>query len=182
MKVPWLSAVLISSAVAFAAGSMNNEVPGFSIRPLSDRGGEEWWMPSTEPLELSRYMLTNETITRPITVTIMHYASSQQARKAFEMSERGRPAAPRAVKSFYWEAAHEWLKLPFEQVDMFLLKGNDVVGVSDLPLDFSKKETDRLLHALADGIAKTESGGAAKRSQPVQPSTNSTPVSAGSGR
>ncbi len=139
-------------------------------------------MPSTKPLELSRYALTNETTTHPIAVTVLHYASSQQAKKAFEMSWRGRPAAPKAMKSPYWDAAHEWLKQPFRKVDMFLLKGNYVVGVYDLLSDFSTEKTDGLLHALADDIAKTEPGGAVNRSQLVQPTTNSTPLPAGSGR
>ena len=139
-------------------------------------------MPSTKPLELSRYALTNETMTHPIVLTVLHYASSQQAKRAFEISGKGRPAAPKAMKSPYWDAAHEWLKHPFQQVDMFLLKGNYVLGVYDLPSDFSTEKTNRLLRVLADDLAKAEPGGAANRNQPVQPTTNSTAVPAGSGR
>jgi hypothetical protein len=176
-----LFVLVVSSGTVLAADTKKFEIPGFSLGVTSDPMGEEWWMPSTKPLELSRYALTNEVVTRPIVVTILRYPSSQQAKKAFDMSWAGRPAAPKAVNSPYWDAAHQW-QVSLQQVDRFLLKGNYVVGVYDLPSDSSTEETDRLLHALADNIAKAEPGGAANRSQPAQPATNSTPLPAGSGR
>jgi hypothetical protein len=139
------------SGVAFAAYPIKVEIPGFSVSLLSIPGGEEWWMASTKPLEMSRYALTNDTVTRPITVTILHYASPEQAKKAFQMSSGGRPAAPKAINSPYWEAAHEW-QTSLQGVDVFLLKGNYAVGVYDLP----SEKSDRLLRALADTIAKSE--------------------------
>ncbi len=182
MRALFFSAFVILSGAAFAAGSKTFEIPGFSISALSDPGGEEWWMPSTKPFELSRYALTNETVTHPIAVTILHYASPQQAKETFEMSRRGRPAAPEERKLSHWDAAHKWQKQPFRQVDICLLKGNYVVGVYDLPSDFSTEKTDRLLDALADNIAKAEPGGASNGSQPSRSETNRTSPAAGSGR
>jgi hypothetical protein len=177
MKALWFSAILMFSGMAFGASSMKIEIPGFSISPLSRPGGAEWWMASTKPVEMSRYALTNETVTQPITVTILRYANSQQAKKAFEMSWAGRPAAPKTMNSPYWDAAHGW-QTSLQGVDMFLLKGDYAVGVYNLP----SEKSDVLLHALADNIAKAEPGGAANRSHPVQPATNSTSAPAGSGR
>jgi len=114
-------------------------------------------MQSTKPLELSRYALTNEAVTRPIVVTVLHYASPQQAKKSFQTSWAGRPAAPEEMKVDRWDGAHKWQKQTFREVDVCLLKGNYVVGVYDLPSDFS---AGRLLDALADNIAKAEPGGA----------------------
>src|SRR3954470_15982356 len=84
MKALWIFTILILSAVAFAASSIKIEVPGFSISPVSGPGGEEWWVASTKPLEMSRYALTNETVAQPITITILRYAGAEQAKKAFE--------------------------------------------------------------------------------------------------
>ena len=109
-------------------------------------------MPFTKPIELSRYSLTNETVTHSIIVTILRYASSQQAKKAFEMSWGARPAAPKKMKADRWDAAHRW------PTDLCLLKSNYVVGLYDVPSDFSTDKTDRLLGALADNIAKAEPG------------------------
>ena len=74
MKALCFSAFLIVSGVAFAAGSMKLEIPGFSIATASGPAGEEWWMASTKPLELSRYALTNESIRHPAVVIFLQYA------------------------------------------------------------------------------------------------------------
>lgn len=175
MKALWFSAILMFSGMTFAASSIKVEIPGFSISPLSGpggvEGGEEWWMASTKPAEMSRYALTNKTVTQPITVTILLYASAEQAKKAFEMSWKGRPAAPKTLNSPYWDAAHEW-QTSLQGVDIFLLKGNYAVGVYDLP----SKKSDELLHALADNIVKAEQGGAVNGSQPNRSETNSTRI------
>ena len=168
------------SGVALAASSIKIEIPGFSISPLSGpggpEGGEEWWMASTKPMEMSRYALTNETVTQPITVTILRYASAEHAKKAFEMSWAGRPAAPKDFKIVHWDAAHRWT------TDMFLLKGNYAVGLYALPPDFSTKQTESLLDALANNIVKAGQGGAANGSQPSRSETNSISSTAGSRR
>lgn len=180
MKALWLSTILMLSGAAFAASSLEIEVPGFSVSPLSGpggaEGGEEWWMASTKPLEMSRYPLSNKTVSKPIAVTILRYASAEQAKKAFEMSWSGRPAAPKDIKVVHWDAAHRWT------TDMFLLKGNYAVGLYALPPDFSATQTESLLDALVSNIAKAEPGGAANGSQPSRSETNSTSSAPGSRR
>ena len=182
MRALVLCAFVVLSAGAIAAESKAFELPGFSISPLSDPGGEEWWMQSTKPLTLSRYALTNETVTHPIAVTILHYASPQQAKGAFAMSLRGRPAGPEEIKVSHWAAAHKWQKQPERLVDLCLLKGNYVVGVYDLSSDFSTEKTSRLLDALAANIAQAGPDGAANGRQPVRTETNLTSSAAGSRR
>ena len=91
------------------------------------------------------------------------------------MSGRGRPQAPQEVKVVHWDAAHRWT------TDMFLLKGNYVVGLYSLPPDFSAERTYGLLQALAHYIAKAE-GDAGKESPPVRSETNRTSSAAGTGR
>src|SRR5437762_1323984 len=150
MKSVLFSILVGLAATAFAADARKLEIPGFSISALSDPGGEEWWMSSTKPLELSRYALTNETVTHPVAVTILHYVSPQQAKKAFQASWAGRPAAPEKIKPDHWDAGHKWQKQTL--LDICLLKRNYVVGVYDLPSDFSAEQTGRLLDALADNI------------------------------
>ena len=182
MKTLFIAISVTISAAAFAAEAKKLEIPGYVVHTSSGPGGEEWWMPSTKPLMLSRYALTNETVTHPIVVTILHYANPQQAKKAFEMSWRGRPAAPEEMKVSHWDAAHKWQKQPFPLVDICSLKGNYVVGVYDLPSDFSAEKTNGLLDALADNMAKAEPDGAANGSQPIRSETNRASSAAGSPR
>ena len=132
-------------------------------------------MGGTKPLEMSRYALTNKTVSKPIAVTILRYASAEEAKKAFETSGRGRPAAPKDLKVAHWDAAHRWT------TDIFLLKGNYAVGVYALPPGFSAEQTDHLLDALAGNIAKAE-GGEANGSEASRSQTNSTSSATGSRR
>jgi hypothetical protein len=175
MKAMLLSIFVSLSVVAFAGDSKTIEIPGYVIHPPSAPNGEEWWMSDTKPLELSRYSLTKETLKRPLAVTILRYSSPEKARKAFQMSWAGRPQAPNELKVIHWDAAHRWT------TDICLLKGDYVVGLYDLPSDFSGAALNELLEALSDNIAKAD-GGAANRSGPVSSGTNSTSSAGGSDR
>ena len=181
MKALLFSIFVILSAAAFAAESKKFEIRGYVIETLSDPGREEWWMPSTKPLELSRYALTNGSLDHPLIVTVLRYTNSESAKKAFELSWAGRPKAPEQLTVVHWDAAHRWQKLP-RQADICLLRRRHVVVVYDLPSDFPKESTDSLLEALASSVAKAEQDGGANQSQPIRSETNGTPSAAGSRR
>lgn len=150
MKTLFLFIVLVFSGTAFAGGTNKFEVPGYSIGTPSPARGDEWWMPATNPLEKSRYALTDKTLDHPLTVTILRYASAEDAKKAFELSWGSRPQAPNDLKIERWDAAHRW------PTDIFLLKRDYVVGLYDMPLDFSTTRMNQVLEALADYVAKAE--------------------------
>jgi hypothetical protein len=157
IRATYISLFMILSVSAFAADPVKIQVPGFSIvTPSSPVEGDEFWMASTKPLDISRYALTNETLAHPIVVTILHYVAPEKAKKAFEMSARGRPQGPSKFEVSHWDAAHRWANIG----DMYLLKGDYLVGVYSLPSDFSGTKLERLLDALANSIAKVKSSDA----------------------
>ena len=155
MRARFIFLLVVSSGTVLAADKMKIDIPGYSVGRALYQMCEESWMPITKPLDMSQYTLTNEAVTHPIIVTILHYANLQEAKRAFEVSWASRPSAPETVKSPYWDVGHEWRQLPFHKVDMILLKNNNIVGVYDLPSDFSTKEIDVLLHGLADNVARS---------------------------
>ena len=162
MRAAYIFLFMVLSVSAFAADPVKIQVPGFSIiTPSSPVEGDEWWMASTKPSDISRYALTNETLGHPIVVTILHYPAPEKAKKAFEMSAGGRPQAPSKFEVSHWDAAHRWTNVG----DMYLLKGDYLVGVYTLPSNFSGTKLDGLLDALANSIAKVKSSDAG-RSQP----------------
>lgn len=159
MRATSIFVFMVLSGAAFAAGPLKIEVPGFSIvAPSSSVEGNEWWMSYTKPSDISRYALTNGTLTHPIVVTILHYPTSEEAKKAFETSARGRQQGPKKVDVAHWDAAHRWMNVG----DMYLLKGDSLVGVYSLPSDFSGNRLERLLDALANSIAKAKPSQAAQ--------------------
>jgi hypothetical protein len=161
MRAAYIFVFMVLSAAAFAAGPMKIEIPGFSIvAPSNPSEGDEFWMSDTNPSDISRYALTNDTLTHPIVVTILHYPTPEKAKKAFEMSARGRQQGPKKVDVTHWDAAHRWASVG----DMYLLKGDYLVGVYSLPSDFSENRLERLLDALANSIsiAKAKPSGAAQ--------------------
>jgi hypothetical protein len=182
MKTLLFSIFVTLSAAAFAAESKKLEIPGYVIVASSDPRGEEWWMPSTKPLGLSRYALTNESLNHPLIITILHYTSAEIAKNAFALSSRSRPKGPEELKVIHWDAAHRWQTGYRSQTDMCLLKGNYVVGVYALPSDSSTERTGRLLEALADNISSAEPKGRANERQPSSSETNSTSAAAASRR
>lgn len=138
------------SPFADAAESAKLDIPGYTIEVSSDPRGEESWVAHSNPWEVSRYALTNESLNTPLLVTILRYAGPEEAKKAFELSWKARPQAPDHVPVGGWDAAHRW------PADLYLLKGNYLVGLYQLPSDFSAEQMDKLLQALADDIAKAE--------------------------
>ena len=118
-------------------------------------------MSDTKPSDISRYALTNNTLTHPIVVTILHYPTPEKAKKAFEMSARGRPQGPKKVEVAHWDAAHCWTSVG----DMYLLRSDYLVGVYSLPSDFTGTKLEGLLDALANSLAKVKPSDAG-RSQP----------------
>ncbi|HEY1787597.1 MAG TPA: discoidin domain-containing protein [Verrucomicrobiae bacterium] len=157
LKLALAITLLSQIAPAFPAEEKKIEIPGFSIVTPTDPGaGEEWWMPHTKPLETSRYALTNETLERPLVVTILRYRDVEEAKKAFESSIAGRPQYPQSLKVIHWDAAHRWTRYDSNE-DIYLLKDKYVVGLFDLPLTFPAAKTSKLFEALADYIAKAKS-------------------------
>ncbi|HWD93168.1 MAG TPA: hypothetical protein VG938_12560 [Verrucomicrobiae bacterium] len=153
MKAAYIFLFIVLSRSAFAADPVKIQVPGFSlIAPANPTEGNEFWMSHTEPSDLSRYALTNDTLAHPIVVTILHYPTPEKAKKAFEMSARGRPQAPSKFEVSHWDSAHRWA----EAGDIYLLKDDYLVGVYRLPPDFSDVKLKGLLHSLAGSIAKVE--------------------------
>jgi hypothetical protein len=161
MRAAYIFVFMVLSGATFAAGPIKIEIPGFSIvAPSSPVEGNEWWMSYTKPSDISRYALTNGTLIHPIVVTILHYPTSEKAKKAFEMSAGGRQQGPKKVDVAHWDAAHRWTNVG----DMYLLKGDYLVGVYSLPPDFSENRLEGLLDALANSIsiAKAKPSGAAQ--------------------
>jgi hypothetical protein len=159
MRAAYIFLFMALSASAFAADPVKIQVPGFSIvTPSSPVEGDEWWMASTKPSDISRYALTNDTLTHPIVVTILHYPTPEKAKRAFGMSAGGRQQAPSKFEVSHWDAAHRWTNVG----DMYLLKGDYLVGVYSLPSDFSGSKLERLLDALADSIAKAKPSNAGR--------------------
>jgi hypothetical protein len=162
MRAAYIFLFMILSVSAFAADPVKIQVSGFSIvTPSNPAEGDEWWMSYTKPSNISRYALTNDTLTHPIVVTILHYPTPEKAKKAFEMSAGGRQQAPSKFEVSHWDAAHRWTDIG----DMYLLKGDYLVGVYRLPSDFSGTALEGLLDALANCIARVEPSDA-RRSQP----------------
>ena len=154
MKAACIFFLMVLSVSAFAADPVKIQFPGFSIVTLSNSaGGDEFWIPYTKPLDISRYALTNVTLTHPIYVTILHYPAPEQARQAFELSFGGRPQAPDKFEAPHWDAAHRWPSAS----NMYLLKRDYLVGVYRLPSDFPGAKLDGLLAALADSLTKAQS-------------------------
>ena len=160
MRAAYIFLFMVLLVSAFAADPVKIQVPGFSIvTPSKAAEGDEWWIPSTKPSDISRHALTNDTLTHPIAVTILHYPTPKEAKKAFEMSAGGRPQVPKKVDVAHWDAAHRWTNVGG---DMYLLKGDYLVGVYSLPSDFSGTRLEGLLDALAKSIAKVKPSGAAQ--------------------
>ena len=134
-----------------AADPKKIKIPGFSIGTPLYPGGE-FWMVYPKPTEMSRYWLTNETLVRPLVLTILRYPGPDKAKKAFEASWASRQVAPKPIKLSHWDAAHRWT------TDVCLLKGDYVVALYDLPLEYPPAKTSKLFEALADYIAKAEPG------------------------
>jgi hypothetical protein len=129
------------------------EIPGYVIGTPSVPQGMGAWMPFTDPLEVSQYELTNQALNHRIFVTILRYANSETAGKAFDLSSRSRPQAPgRFDAAPAWGAAHNWQK--GLQTDVYLLKGKYVVAIYDLPSDLAAEQTGKLLEALSSHIGK----------------------------
>jgi hypothetical protein len=175
MKMLLFSILVTLSVAAFATDSKKIEIPGYVINALSDPGREDFWMSYTKPLELSQYALTNESLSHPIILTILHYTNTEDGKKAFELSWRSRPKAPDDLKIARWDAAHSWQTGYRSQRDMCLLKKNYVVCVYDLPSDLSVSKTDKLLEVLADTIADTKPKGPANGRQPSDSITTNAP-------
>lgn len=175
MKMFLFSILITLSVTAFAADSRKLEIPGYTIGSLSDPGGEDFWMPYTKPLELSRYALTNESLNHPIIITILHYTNTGDAKRAFEFSGGSRPKAPDDLKVTHWDAAHSWQTGYRSQTDECLLKKNYVVCIYDLPSDLSANQTGKLLEALVDNIADTKPKVPANGRQPSDSITTNAP-------
>ena len=137
-------------AAGRAAESTKLDLAGYTVAVSSDPRGEESWVAHSKPSEVSRYALTNETLDRPLLLTILRYPGDAEAKKAYELSWSARPQAPRKVTARGWDAAHGW------PTDMYLLEGKNLVRLYQLPPDFSAEQMDKLLEALADNIAKAE--------------------------
>lgn len=104
-------------------------------------------MQFTKPSNFTRYALTNSTTKQPVLIAILKYKSSNDARKAFEMSWAGRPQAPQTLEVPHWDAAHIWQTEALHLADLSLFKQNYFVGVYNLSSGVS---TNSLINALAD--------------------------------
>ncbi|MGH7941092.1 MAG: discoidin domain-containing protein, partial [Limisphaerales bacterium] len=152
-----------SSEPSRGTNSKNFVIPGFVIAMPSDsETGEEWWMPYTKPLEISRYVDIEDISSLPGIITILRYSSPEEAKRAYQESFIGRPQAPEPLKAVHWDAAHEWTKVGVRgTTDMYLLKGDYLVGLYGLPPFCPAATIDKLLETLAGNIVKAETSGPA---------------------